>query len=268
MRKQGATHAQSAEDLIRSPVSLGDGITAVEGEKWAACRKLIKPSFDVVYIGKLENRNLGTAFGCSAVSRPAQRAPRTLDVYFYARQGAAVRLTLMSKLRFLHRDSKWRSGSDVVNDFLDKRVDEALAHREKGEPMGIGESYDRLHLVNEMAKATQGRVTLRFQMHNVFTSANEEAAITLSNVFSHLSRCSTTKGLPITYDLLKGYRFVKKVIRETHRGTPISTSISCQCIKNVVLPSAGGKDGTAPLYLEKGDIVVMNIWYKLRDEAF
>lgn len=38
----------------------GDGITVVEGEKWAVRRKLIKPSFDVVHIGNLENRSLGT----------------------------------------------------------------------------------------------------------------------------------------------------------------------------------------------------------------
>lgn len=36
----------------------GDGITVVEGEKWAVRRRLIKPSFDVVHIGNLENRSL------------------------------------------------------------------------------------------------------------------------------------------------------------------------------------------------------------------
>lgn len=49
----------------------GDGITVVEGEKWAARRKLIKPSFDVVHIGNLENRNLGTH-----VSRLMELIPR------------------------------------------------------------------------------------------------------------------------------------------------------------------------------------------------
>ena len=36
----------------------GDGITVVEGEKWATRRKLIKPTFDVVHIANLENRGL------------------------------------------------------------------------------------------------------------------------------------------------------------------------------------------------------------------
>lgn len=36
----------------------GDGITVVEGERWAARRKLIKPTFDVAHIANLENRGL------------------------------------------------------------------------------------------------------------------------------------------------------------------------------------------------------------------
>jgi hypothetical protein len=36
----------------------GDGITVVEGEKWAKRRKLIKPTFDVAHIANLENRGL------------------------------------------------------------------------------------------------------------------------------------------------------------------------------------------------------------------
>ena len=37
----------------------GDGITVVEGEKWATRRRLLKPSFDVVHVANLENRSLG-----------------------------------------------------------------------------------------------------------------------------------------------------------------------------------------------------------------
>jgi cytochrome P450 monooxygenase len=37
----------------------GDGITSLEGKRWAARRKLIMPAFDVVHIGNLENRSLG-----------------------------------------------------------------------------------------------------------------------------------------------------------------------------------------------------------------
>ncbi|KAI1416605.1 cytochrome P450 [Hypoxylon sp. FL1857] len=290
----------------------GDGITVVDGEKWATRRKLIKPSFDVVHIGNLENRSLGTHVarlmeliprdGSTVDLMPlfmrlsldtasefifgesldALRSPDShkefLDAYFYAQRGTAVRLMLGPKLRFLHRDPKWWSDCDIANAFLDKRVDKALARLKKGKSTGI-EDGDSLHLVDEMAKVTQDRLTLRFQMQNLFTPAHDGAAVTLSNAFFHLSRCPSawaklrteilpTKDLPITYDLLKTYQYLKNVIRETHRVTPISTLISRQCIKEVVLPSGGGKDGTAPLYLRKGDIVEMNFRCILRDKDF
>jgi cytochrome P450 monooxygenase len=41
----------------------GDGITVVEGQKWATRRKLIKHSFDVVHIANLENRSLDRHVG-------------------------------------------------------------------------------------------------------------------------------------------------------------------------------------------------------------
>jgi cytochrome P450 len=190
-----------------------------------------------------------------------------------------VRLMLGPKLRFLHRDPKWWRDCDTVNSFLDKLVDEALVRREKGEAMDIDSETKELRLIDEMTKATQDRLTLRFQMQNVFTPAHDGAAITLSNAFFHLSRNPTawarlraeilpTKDSTITYDLLKTYQYLKNVIRETHRVTPISTLISRQCIDEVVLPSGGGKDGTRPLYIQKGDIVEMNFRCTLRDKDF
>ncbi len=119
------------------------------------------------------------------------------------------------KLRFLHRDPKWWHDCDIVNAFLDKHVEEALHRREKGE------TASQLRLIDEMASATQDRLTLRFQMQNVFTPAHDGAAVTLSNAFFHLSRnpaswaklkaeVMPTKNVAITYDLLKTYQYLKK----------------------------------------------------------
>jgi cytochrome P450 monooxygenase len=77
-----------------------------------------------------------------------------------------------------------------------------------------------------------------------------------------------TRNPEITYNLLKKYRYLKNVIRETHRLTPISTLISRQCIKEVVLPSGGGSGGKAPLFIQKGDVVEMNFRCTLRDKSF
>ncbi|TVY82546.1 Cytochrome P450 monooxygenase lepH [Lachnellula suecica] len=291
----------------------GDGITVVEGDKWATRRKLIKPSFDVVHIANLENRGLGRHVGrlmdlipqdASAVdlmplfkrlsldtasefifgkSMDALRSPDShkefLDAYFYAQRGTAVRLMLGPKLRFLHRDPRWWKDCDTVNSFIDKHVDDALTRRAQDKPAGLEGRKDQFHLVDEMAKATQDRLTLRFQMQNVFTPAHDGAAVTLSNALFHLSRnpkvwsklraeILPTKDSTMTYDLLKTYQYLKNTIRETHRVTPLSTLISRECMDEVVFPSGGGKDGTAPLYIRKGDIVEMNFRCTLRDKTY
>ncbi|KAI1854059.1 hypothetical protein JX265_003617 [Neoarthrinium moseri] len=297
-------------EKIRSGVEYlwGDGMTSLEGERWASRRKLIKPAFDVVHIGNLENRSLG-----KHVDRLMELVPRDgstidlmplfrrlsldtasefifgesmnalqssdshkefLNAYFYAQQGTLPRVMLGPKLRWLHRDPKWYSDSDTVLGFIDERVQRALARRENG----VAED-GHVRLIDEMLKITQDRITVRFQAQNVFTPAHDGAAITLSNAFFHLSRnpkawatlraeIMPTKDSAITYDLLKTYRYLKNTIRETHRVSPIQTFIARQCIREIVLPSGGGEDGTEPLYLKEGDVVEMNFRSTLRDKDF
>lgn len=298
----------------------GDGITVVDGDKWAARRKLIKPSFDVAHVANLQNRslaqhverfmtlvprdgstvdlmpllrrlNLDTAsefiFGKSMDALRSPDAQKEfLDAYFYANRGTAIRLMLGPKLRFLHRDKKWWRDCDTVNSFLDKHVEEALARRQQRqkhpEDARNRNPQDKFCLIDEMAKATQNKLTLRFQMQNVFTPAHDGAAVTLSNALFHLSRnpqawaklraemLPTKHVEPVTYDLLKTYQYLKRVIRETHRVTPISTLISRQCVseEGLILPTGGGAEGNKPLYLRKGDVVEMNFRATLRDKSF
>ncbi|KAI0144616.1 cytochrome P450 [Xylariaceae sp. FL1272] len=291
----------------------GDGITIVDGDKWMARRRLIKPSFDVVHISNMENRSLAghvaklmdliprdgspvdlmplfmrlsldTAsefiFGQSLNALESPNSQKDfMEAYFYAQRGCGVRLILGPWLRFLHRDPKWWAACDIVNQFLDERVDEALARVKESPHANHESSQSQLRLIDEMARVTQDRLTLRYQMQNIFTPAHDGAAVTLSNAFFHLSRNPTawsklreeillSRDLPITYDLLKTYQNLKNVIRETHRVTPISTMISRQCIKEVVFPTGGGADGRSPLYVPKGVTIEMNFRCTLRDKDF
>ncbi|KAF2648990.1 cytochrome P450 [Lophiostoma macrostomum CBS 122681] len=266
-----ATHFDyfGVENIRASPVKnlWGDGITMVDGDKWVNRRALIKPSFDAVHIANVDDRGLGdhvhrlmkllpsdgsavdlmplfkrlsldTAsefiFGKSmdALSSPDAHQ-EFLENYFYAQRGTAIRLMLGKRFVFLHRDKKWWQSCDIVNAFLDERVDEALGRLKFGATRPSEAGKGRLRLVDEMAKMTQDRSTLRFQLQNVFTPAHDGAAVTLSNAFFHLSR---------------------------HPAR--------QCIKSVVLPSGGGKDGKAPLYVRDGDIIEMNFRCTERDMDF
>ncbi|KAI0015401.1 cytochrome P450 [Xylariomycetidae sp. FL0641] len=304
----------------------GDGITVVDGERWAARRRLIKPAFDVAHLANLENRslaghvakfmdliprdastvdlmplfrrlNLDTAsefiFGEALGALDSADAHREfMDAYFYAQRGCGVRLMLGPRLRLFHRDPKWWAACDTVNGFLDARVDAALARAGRVSSPALTSSMSdttprdvdrpRLRLVDEMARATRDRRTLRAQLQNVFTPAHDGAAVTLGNAVLHLSRRAGAwarlraevllparrRGEPVTYAQLQRYRYLKNVIRETHRVTPISTVIARQCVREVVLPTGGGADGRAPLYVRGGDVVEMHFRCTLRDRAY
>lgn len=143
-----------------------------------------------------------------------------------AQRGTGLRM-LLGRLKFLHRDSKWYAACKTVTDFCEQRVEEAIKRLEKGEQRHT--ERDRLRLVDEAAKLTTDRYTLRSLILSVFSPAHDGAAVALSNVFFHLARhprvwnklraevaCDFDR--PITYELLNSYSYLKNVFRESKVG--------------------------------------------------
>ena len=146
-----------------------------------------------------------------------------MEAFEYAQRGTGVRM-MLGRLRFLHRDAKWYASCKQVTDFCEARVDEAIERIEKGEERRTGK--DRLRLVDEAAKATKDRYTLRSLILSVFSPAHDGAAVALSNVFFHLARhprvwnklreeILRNKNQAISYDLLNTYTYLKNVFRES-----------------------------------------------------
>ena len=143
---------------------------------------------------------------------------------------------MLGKLKVLHRDKAWWSACRTVTDFCDQRVEKALARQrlrqETEKPDGSRElgyfqdKSEKLRLVDEMANKTQDPLDLRSQILAVFSPAHDGAAITLGNLFFHLARRPNiwkklraeilpTKEAPLTYELLKSYRYLDHVLRES-----------------------------------------------------
>lgn len=117
-----------------------------------------------------------------------------------------------------------------MTDYCDKNVELALNRRRlQQERRKIEEtqgSEHRMCLLDEMAKETQDRIDLRYQILSVFSPAHDGASITLSNCFFHLARNPSvwfqlrteilpTKNSPLTYPLLKSYKVLNNVLRES-----------------------------------------------------
>ncbi|OCL14662.1 cytochrome P450 [Glonium stellatum] len=241
----------------------GNGIIVVDGPHWQHGRALIRSSFDIVHIANFEQLGrhvrhfldllprdgstidllplfkrliLDTTsefiFGESmnALSSP-ESSKDFMDAFAYAQRGTGIR-AMLGRFKFLHRDKEWWKACKTVTDFADRHVEKAIARVEKGEVAGKDSNY--LRLVDEMAKDTQDRLTLRSHILSVFSPAHDGAAIALSNIT--FTDCFSL----------------------AHRITPIATMNQRQCLESTVLPLGGGKAGQSPLYIQKGNIVEVN----------
>jgi cytochrome P450 len=160
----------------------------------------------------------------------SERCNKFMDAFAYAQRGTGIRTTL-GKLKFLHWDNKWWEACRYVTDYADEHVELALQRLHLGQhEQPLQNGTDSIRLVDEMAKDTQDRVTLRSHIISVFSPAHDGAAQTLTNAMFHLARNSKswaklkaeiepTKHERLTYDLLNSYQYLNWVLKESRHFT-------------------------------------------------
>ncbi|KAF2440212.1 cytochrome P450 [Karstenula rhodostoma CBS 690.94] len=246
----------------------GNGIIVVDGPHWKHGRALMKRSFEVVHLANMERLrkhtetflNLLPADGSTVNLTPlfkrfildsssefifgeaigaledSEQCKTIMNAFEYTQRGTGIR-TVLGRFKFLHRDAKWWKACDVVTDYADKHVDRALQRLKDRETHSQSKPVPGcIKLVDEMARDTQDRLTLRSHILSVFSPAHDGAATVLTNVVFHLAR---------------------------HPGV-----WERQCVETTILPFGGGHNGKSPLYVEKGDVVEINYRTMCRDESF
>ncbi|PVH97974.1 hypothetical protein DM02DRAFT_657790 [Periconia macrospinosa] len=109
----------------------------------------------------------------------------------------------------------------------------------------------RLRLVDEMARDTQDKVTLRSQIISVFSPGHNGAATTLTNVIFHLAldlqiwkklkeEVEPTRNELLSHELLNSYQYLEWVLEETHRLTTIATTNQRLFVNTTIVPFGGG----------------------------
>jgi cytochrome P450 len=159
-----------------------------------------------------------------------------MDAFEYSQRGTGIR-SVLGRLKFLHRDEKWWKACKEVTDYADKHVDLALERLENNKIQGqTRPEPDRIRLVDEMARDTQDRVTLRSHIISVFSPAHDGAATVLTNVFFHLARhpeiwqklkkeTEPTKDESLTYELLNSYQYLEWVLKESESPRSMNDGI-------------------------------------------
>ncbi|KAF2010684.1 cytochrome P450 [Aaosphaeria arxii CBS 175.79] len=278
----------------------GDGILVTDGDHWKQSRALIRPAFEIAHIANFERLHrhvkrfmelipddgstidllpifkrltldLSTEFifgkSMNALSTP-NASSKFLKAFSTAQSGVVMNPAT--------RDKDWKASCELVHNYVDARVEEAIS-RVYSCDKGLKEESRYLRLSDELAKTTKDRKVLRYQVLSVFSPAHDSVAVTLGNLFFHLARNQSaweelrkeilpTKSQELTYKLLTSYKYLNWALRETHRLTPIAQASQRECIQTCILPIGGGIDGQRPLLVEKGTVIETNFRAMQRDE--
>ncbi|EPE28162.1 Cytochrome P450 [Glarea lozoyensis ATCC 20868] len=177
-------------------------------------------------------------------------------------------------------DKDWRRAYEKVHAWVDAHVRRALAENLSESPGSSDTetgSQKRYILLHEMAKQITDPFELRFQILNVLLPARDSVSILMGNALFHLVRNphiwsqlrteSISLGdTELTYEVLKSLQLFRYVINETLRLQGPSGKVQRVATCNTVLPSGGGLEGKAPIFVEKGTIIALNIWGLHHDE--
>ena len=284
---------------------IGKGIITTDGAHWAHSRALLQPIFSrtqfanhsafETHVARLIDRipkdgstvDLQPLFAKLALDSsseflfgeslellsdsPTGGAQTFWYNYNYAQGGVGRRLQL-PRWNIFTRDTKFWKTCAVARRFVEQYVEKAFSHQPEKES-------DRVVLAYGLSKVTQDRDDMRNQLLNVFLPAHDAIAVALTNVFFNLARhpdvwSKLHKEIldlgdePLTFERLKRLTFLQYVIKETLRLFPTIGSVGRVALRDTIIPTGGGRSGTSPILIRRGDSVRTSFYALHRRKDF
>ncbi|KAM3434679.1 hypothetical protein NHJ13734_005909 [Beauveria thailandica] len=180
--------------------------------------------------------------------------------------------------RFYPKDPREDSACQIVRDYVGDFVEEAVAFREKktadGEVLEGPEDAgpeQRYLILRELVRAIDDKERICDELISLITAGRDTTASLLSSTFHVLSRrpdiwrklrneIQHLDGHPPDYEQLRNLKFVKYIINETLRLYPPVFRNARVAVRDTILPTGGGPDGTSPVFVPKDTSVVFSVW--------
>ncbi|KAI9661298.1 MAG: hypothetical protein M1821_009625 [Bathelium mastoideum] len=160
--------------------------------------------------------------------------------------------------------------------FVDHFVQKALNHTAKdSDALEKGEKEDRYVFLEALARQTRDPIEIRSQLLNILLAGRDTTASLLSWLFHFLIRHPAvlqrlraeiraslgTYANPhdLTFAGLKNCAYLQWCLHETLRLYPVVPINSRTALRDTTLPRGGGPDGSAPVYIRKGQPVVYSV---------
>ncbi|KAI1479989.1 cytochrome P450 [Daldinia eschscholtzii] len=196
---------------------------------------------------------------------PPPHAEDFLDAFQTGFNGCGIRIAL-GPLSFLMPKGSWLEACDKVHKFADIYVDRAIEYRSKiGSVEDNQDKTKRRTLLFNMVQATADRAVLRNQIVQAMMAATETTASLISHVIRNLAsnpiiasqvraEVLAVSDKPLGFDQLPRIKTLQHVITETLRLYPVFPQMNRVALKDTILPTGGGSDGTAPLFAPAGTL--------------
>ena len=185
---------------------------------------------------------------------------------------------IFGKWSWLLPSSAFLRHCQKVHQYAEYFVTAKLQHRQTKcatkQPFQEPATTGKFVLVDELVKLTANATEIRNETLNVLSAGRDTTASLLGWIFYFLSRyprvfnqLRATVMTEIGRDAsnielakLRSCQYLHHCINETLRITGIVPSLERECLEDVVLPRGGGPDGTKPVFLPKGQRVLMSLY--------
>ncbi|KAJ5305799.1 hypothetical protein N7508_004814 [Penicillium antarcticum] len=159
-----------------------------------------------------------------------------------------------------------RRAREYVTPYAMRQVEQQISNQEKND--GIPPTPDHNKRDKEISQCTDQALSILL--------ANDSISTTLSGMFFCLARddrivkklrttiADTVGSTPPTWGQLGSLHYVRWVIHESMRLFPAAVLNARVANKHSTLPTGGGADGSLPVLVRKGDIVVFSTWARHR----
>ena len=192
--------------------------------------------------------------------------------------GLANRIRLGNQY-WLYNPKSFRDATKLTHAFTDTYIRLLLDQNNNGGASSKGhldtkESKNKYVFLKKLAKSTQDPKELRSQARAVLLAGRDTTASLLSWTFWMLARHPIiyaklhkviqedfgTYDMPvITFESLKGCKYLQHVINETNRLCTILPFNLRRAARDTSLPCGGGADGRSPLYIMKGQEIQFHV---------
>ncbi|KAF2788808.1 cytochrome P450 [Melanomma pulvis-pyrius CBS 109.77] len=196
---------------------------------------------------------------------PPPHAEGFLDAFQEGFNGCGMRIAL-GPLKVLLPTGGWLKACAKTHKFADVYVDRALEYREKHLAAKVGEApVKQRTLLYNMAQQTGNRTVLRDQIVQAMMAATETTASLVSTVIHVLAthppvfaklraEILAVGDESLDFDRLSSIKYLQNVITETLRLYPVFPQNNRVALKDTVLPTGGGQDGTSPIFAPAGTL--------------